>query len=311
MKKVVKLNESDLLKIVNKVIKEKKNIVNEATVGLEPVLGPAIGTGTFFFDKGATVPNAWNKQKITDAMRKNLVAAVSECIDFNFNAIEKFFDDKVNKLPKFIKIMVKTDATGSDAENAAVGQGRLDYFTKLVEEAFLKAGYRADMAKSFVITNSDESYKPANVNRNLKDPSKVPGDPLLRSARVLLYQVEVRGLDTKGIQNVQGQLNAASSIMNTGFMDFVDEDQIVTAISQIETYSDILDLNDAIAAQRDSRFSSLEGFLNSQLFDDGDAMQTVARMLDDACVASNLPRETVRVVGDKISIPLKSKSRMR
>lgn len=309
MKKVVKLNESDLLKIVNKVIKEKKNLVNEAAVGPEPILSAPIGMGTFYFDKGATVPNAWNGKKINDAIRNNLVQAVSEGIDFNFRAIEQFFDDDINKLPKFIKIMVKTDATGSDAENAAVGQGRLDYFTKLVGDAFIKAGYRADMAKRFVIGNSDTDYQPAKVNRNLKDPSKVPGNPELRTARILLYQVEVRGLDTKGIQNVQGELNAASSIMNNGFIDLVDEDRIVTALSQIETYSDILDLSDAIAAQRDVRFRNLEQFLNSQLFDDPDAMQTVARMLDDACVASSLPRQTVRVVGDKISIPLNSKPR--
>jgi hypothetical protein len=307
MKKVVKLNESDLLKIVNKVIKEKKNLINEDAVGKEPILRGPIGTGTFYFDKGATVPNVWNGQKVTEAIRKNLVQAVSECIDFNFNAIEKFFDDDVNKLPKFIKINVGTDATGGDAENASVGQGRLNYFTKLIEDAFIMGGYRADMAKRFVIGNSETDYQPAKINRNLKDPSKVPGDQKLRFARVTLFQVEVMGLDTKDIQNVQGELNAASSIINNGLLDLVDEDRIEVALSAIKTYSDIIDLNDAIAAQRDSRFRSLEGFLNNQLSDDIDVLHSIADMLDQACIRSKLQRGTVRVVGDKISINLRAK----
>ena len=83
MKKIIKLNESDLLKIVNKVIKEKKNLINEDAVGKEPILRGPIGTGTFYFDKGATVPNMWNGQKVSEPIRKNLVQAVSECIDYN------------------------------------------------------------------------------------------------------------------------------------------------------------------------------------------------------------------------------------
>ena len=35
----------------------------------------------------------WNGQKVSEPIRKNLVQAVSECIDYNFKAIEKFFDD--------------------------------------------------------------------------------------------------------------------------------------------------------------------------------------------------------------------------
>ena len=307
MKKIVKLTESDLLRIVNKVIKEKKNIIKEAVVGKEPILKGPIGTGTFYFDKGATIPNAWNGQKITEAMRKNLVQVISEAIDFNFNAIEKFFDDDVNKLPKFIKINIGTDATGSDDENASVGQGRLNYFTKIVEEAFIKGGYRSDMAKRFVIGNSETDYQPAKVNRNLMDPSKVPGNQKLRTARLTLFQIDVMGLDTKQIQNVQGELNSASSIINTGFLDLVDEDRIISAIERLQTYSDITDLNSAIAAQRDSRFRTLEDFLNSQLFDDPSYMRTAARMLDAACQKSGLQKGTVRVVGDKISINLNAK----
>jgi len=307
MKKIVKLNESDLLKIVNKVIKEKKNVINEDAVGKEPILRGPIGTGTFYFDKGATVPNMWNGQKVTEAIRKNLVQAVSECIDFNFKAIEKFFDDDVNKLPVFIKINVGTDATGSDAENASVGQGRINYFTKLIEDAFIKGGYRADMAKRFVVGNSKSDYQPAKVNRNLKDPTKVPEDAKLRFARVTLFQVEVMGLDTKDVQNVQGELNSASSIINMGFLNLVDQDRIETALRGIETYSDIIDLNDAIAAQRDSRFRSLEGFLNNQLSDDIDVLHSIADSLDQACRRSGLQRGTVRVVGDKISINLRAK----
>jgi hypothetical protein len=307
MRKIIKLNESDLLKIVNKVIKAKKNLINEDAVGKEPILRGPIGTGTFYFDKGATVPNMWNGQKVSEAVRKNLVQAVSEIIDYNFQAIEKFFDDDVNKLPVFIKINVGTDATGSDAENASVGQGRIDYFTKLIEDAFIKGGYRADMAKRFVVGNSKSDYQPAKVNRNLKDPTKVPEDAKLRFARVTLFQLEVMGLDTKDIQNVQGELNAASSIINTGFLDLVDEDRIERALMAIKTYSDIIDLNDAIAAQRDARFNSLEGFLNSQLFDDMDTLHSIADTLDQACRRSELQKGTVRVVGDKISINLRAK----
>ena len=307
MKKIIKLNESDLLKIVNKVINEKKKLINEDAVGKEPILRGPIGTGTFYFDKGADVPNMWNGKKVSEAVRKDLVEAISECIDYNFQAIEKFFDDDVNKLPVFIKINVGTDATGSDAENASVGQARINYMTKLIEDAFLLQGDRPDMAKRFVVGNVKSDYQPAKVNRNLKDPTKVKEDPKLRFARITLFQVDVMGLDTKDIQNVQGELNSASSIINSGFLDLVDEDRIERALRGIETYSDIIDLNDAIAAQRDVRFSSLEGFLNSQLFDDMGILNSVAGTLDQACKRSGLQSGTVRVVGDKISINLRAK----
>ena len=90
-------------------------------------------------------------------------------------------------------------------------------------------------------------------------------------------------------------------------MDLVDEDRIERALRGIETYSDIIDLNDAIAAQRDARFRSLEGFLNSQLFDDMDTLNSIAGTLDQACKRSGLQSGTVRVVGDKISINLRAK----
>ena len=90
-------------------------------------------------------------------------------------------------------------------------------------------------------------------------------------------------------------------------MDLVDEDRIEMALRDIETYSDIIDLNDAIAAQRDSRFRSLEGFLNNQLSDDIDVLYSIADSLDQACRRSGLQRGTVRVVGDKISINLRAK----
>jgi hypothetical protein len=185
--------------------------------------------------------------------------------------------------------------------------GVVGSIVNIIEDAFIKGGYRADMAKRFVVGNSKSDYQPAKVNRNLKDPTKVPEDAKLRFARVTLFQLEVMGLDTKDIQNVQGELNAASSIINNGLLDLVDEDRIEVALSAIKTYSDIIDLNDAIAAQRDSRFRSLEGFLNNQLSDDIDVLYSIADTLDQACRRSELQKGTVRVVGDKISINLRAK----
>jgi hypothetical protein len=111
-------------------------------------------------------------------------------------------------------------------------------------------------------------------------------------------------MDTKGIQGVQGELNSASSIINTGLLDFVDEDRIVRSLLGLETFSDIKDLDDAIAAQRDARFNGLESFINSQLFDDKDAMRTIATHFMRIAKVSGKQSDTVRMVGNNISIGL-------
>jgi len=170
----------------------------------------------------------------------------------------------------------------------------------LVEGALRGMGIREDIIKSFIIADIDAKYSPSKLDTKFYDASKVSPNAFERFGKIEINQVQIRGNDTRGIQKVQGSLNKASSIINTWLGDNVDSKTISNSISQLETYSDIQDLDRALKAQGDWR--GLEDFLNDQLSNYPRTLSHIASYLDQCAQASQKQSGTVRMVGDKISI---------
>ena len=304
MKKLIRLTESELTALVKKILNE---------VAEEPVLDKKNKIfGTFFFGEGKTKPSGFNGGPVTQAGVDYLIKEMAMFIKDSgtLKTLQNFSSSKVGvyknaQIPKFITLAIGTSHTGSGETNSNVAQGRFNFLSGMVMKAFDLLGVDSSIARSVVITSSDSAYRPSNLDKNFFDPKKVNPEDIERYGAITITPLITKGNDTRGIQGIQGELNSASSIINTGFLDFVDEDKIVRSLLNLETFSDIKDLDDAIAAQRDSRFSGLESFINTQLFDDKDAMRLIASHFIDLARVSGKQRDTVRMVGsNKISIGL-------
>jgi PPE-repeat protein len=298
------ITESQLARLAKKIVAE--------AVGKEPILDKKNKIfGNFFFGEGKTKPSSFNGRPVTQADVDYLVKEIAMFIKNSgtLDTLQNFSRGKVGvsknaEIPKFITLSIGTSHTGSGETNSSVAQGRYNFLAGMVMKAFDSLGVDSAIAKSVVITSSDSAYRPSNLDKNFFDPKKVNPDDIERYGAITITPLVTKGMDTRGIQGVQGELNSASSIINTGLLDFVDEDKIVRSLLGLETFSDIKDLDDAISAQRDSRFNNLESFINTQLFDDKDAMRTIATHFMRIAKASGKQSDTVRMVGNDISIGL-------
>ena len=293
MAKVIKLTETKLKEIIQKMINE---------VAPEPVLGQWFLMGHFLFGEGQTTPTYLNGGKIGAGSTKRIMDQIKQKMmaDGTLQAMERFYDSEKFHIPKFIKISVGTSHSAGPSENARVAQGRANYLMGLVEGALRGMGIREDIIKSFIIADIDAKYSPSKLDTKFYDASKVSPNAFERFGKIEINQVQIRGNDTRGIQKVQGSLNKASSIINTWLGDNFDAKTISNSISQLDTYSDIQDLDRALKAQGDWR--GLEDFLNDQLSNYPRTLSHVASYLDQCAQASQKQSGTVRMVGDKISI---------
>ena len=297
MKKTIKLTESELTALV-------KRILNE--VAEEPIMDHTEQIATvMFFDEGKTIPSyGEGGQKFTKQLYTGSVDALAQFLSRDsstLSTIEKFYDNPTMKLPKFISLNIGTSHSGTGEKNADVAQGRLDFLMNIVMKAFDKLGLDSSVAKSLVITNTNAKYKPNKLNQ-IYDPKKVKVGPFDRFGFIAVTPLKTKGNTIDGIQNIQRNLNNASSAVNTFFVDGVNETKVVFYIKRLGTFSDIEDLSKSINAG--GNWNSLEDFLNDQLFDDPSEMREIAMHLQKLAIASQKQKDTVRLVGGKISIGL-------
>ena len=301
MKKVIKLTESELTALVKRVIKE---------VAEEPIMDHAEQIAAMmFFDEGKTIPSYGEAgQKFSNQLYAAYVDTLAQFLSRDsetIKTIEKFYDNPTMKLPKFISVNVGTSHSGTGEKNAAVAQGRLDFLMGIVMKALDKLGLDSSVAKSLVITNSNAQYKPKKLNA-IYDPKKVKTNSFDRFGFIAVTPLKTKGNTTAGIQQIQKGLNNASSMVNTVFVDGVDEVEVLRFIQRLETFSDIQDLSKSIDAG--GKWNSLEEFLNDQLFDDPEEMRKIANHLKKLALNSQKQYDTVRLFsspnGYKISIGL-------
>jgi len=296
MKKTIKLTESELTALV-------KRILNE--VAEEPIVDNSDRRfGTFGFPAGPKKATTLHGLPITDA---NVASLKQQMADFIKNSgtlatITKFRGNTKFPIPKFITIHVGTSSSGSGKDNAEAAQFRINYLYQFVKSALDQHGVDDAMIQQIITTDTNAKYTPTNLDKNMFDAKKIKADPHEQFGYISVNALNTKGLGTGGIQNVQRGLNRGSSVVNTWAVDGVSEDIIVKNIQKLQTYSDIVDLSNSINAG--GNWNSLEDFLNDQLFDDIYEMREIARHLQKLALASQKQKDTVRLVGGKISIGL-------
>jgi len=296
MKKTIKLTESELTALV-------KRILNE--VAEEPIVDNSDRKfGTFGFPAGPYDATTLHGLPLT---KSNVVSLKQEMANFikssgTLATLQKFRGNTNFPIPKFITIHVGTSSSGSGQANAKAAQYRIDYLYRFVKSALDQFGVDDAIIKQIITTNTNAKYTPTQLDKNFFDKNKIKADPYEQFGYISVNAVKTKGLDTGGIQNVQRSLNSASSDVNNIFVDGVNEEKVVFYITRLQTFSDIQDLSKSINAG--GNWNSLEDFLNDQLFDDTYEMREIARHLQKLALASQKQKDTVRLVGGKISIGL-------
>jgi hypothetical protein len=271
----------------------KKQYLKEDVEGLEPILSQIYIPFTQYLPKGSAVTDT----KLVDTF----VNSVKKVIISNKPTIEKFLNSTSRPIPKFIKIEVGTDSTGSEKNNVDVANARLKEAKRIIKKAFTdsKVGYYDTQIESWI--TSSQNYQPSKLNKNVYDKNKVGDNPKERYIKIKFY-----GLSTMG-KNVD-QITSIEKNADNAYVDLlglnIDEDEIARQICKLETYSDITDLNKRF--QADS-YGSLQGFLNSKMYDvllsNSEQRNRIKGCLNSASSRSG-KGNVAQIVGDQFTIDL-------
>jgi hypothetical protein len=296
MKKVIKLTEADLNKLIQKVLME--------TVGEEPIISQTGHQfGKFIFHSGQSYPFGYissgsgKKYTVSKSNEPEWIKNIADFVNSSgtYDTIKKYYRDEKYGIPKFIKIDVGTSVSGTKEQNADVAQKRYNFLTGLIAKALRTLAVGEDIIKQIVINCIESGYKPTGEDLNFSDKKRLRDKQEEMYAYIEIYPINVKGLKTGAIQNVQRGLNSASSMLaNIGWVyDGVEAQTIVNEIKRLQTYSDIQDLNNTINAG--GKWNSLEEFLNEQLQSHSTEMKLVAQHLMKCAVASQKQKDTVRM----------------
>lgn len=259
---------------------QSKTQIKEETLGLEPIVerdSPKKFTAKFYFNTGCPNYSCPNPQMMWIEKPSSLIFdGRKEQMPFQqifVQNLKKYFEyirlrpllvslnDKKIPLPNFIDIKV---ATSSElGNNQQVGDKRIEYVRKLLITVFKDLNLYTDKIEDLLVNASKTTYRPTGTDCEVIDCKTEKGKPYERIAEVSIYPFRMKGIS--GIGGVGGRLIDASSDVNTWFIDLVDEQGIIKALEQLQTYSDLTDLNKFL---RDARKGTLESFLNDQLSDD-------------------------------------------
>lgn len=271
----------------------KKQYLKEDVEGLEPILSNIYIPFTQYLPKGSADTNK--------DLEKTFVDSVKKVIILNKPTIEKFLNNTSRPIPKFIKIEVGTDATGSEKNNVDVAQARLNKAKSIVKKAFddSKVGYYDTQIESWI--TSSQNYQPSKLNKNVYDKTKVGDNPRERYIKIKFYGLSTMGLNVDQITSVEKRANDA-------YVDLlelnIDEDEIARQICKLETYSDITDLNKRFQADE---YGSLQGFLNSKMYDvllsNSEQREKIKGCLNSASSRSG-KGNVAQIVGDQFTIDL-------
>lgn len=285
-----------LLKLKRELILESnKRLLGEDKLGIEPVIDKSEGAAGYqvFFEEG--------KDTITDSDKTMAAEHLAKEIITSLPTIEKFMSQ--GNIPKFITIGSGTSSTGSRDRNAELGRSRMEELKDIVFIAFDVVGdwsgkyVGKDVIEDLITTNSNSSYKPSDLNPIYDRNRSVPRD-MDRYGFVEISPLTTMGLNKTGIGGLEDSLIGAK-----GWNVDPDEEKIVNAIKKLETYSDIVDLDNELRNQ-----GGLEGFINSTITDgytewgsDTEEREDIVNAINNA--ASNSGKGKVaKIVGDVVSI---------
>lgn len=272
MKKIVRLSESDLYRIVAKA----KRGIYEAAPEPEPVPTDKSDTcsASFLFGEGETQ----FKPEISNLAKQ----FIKGCISSSIPTIKKFHNSGKFNLPALVTFYVGTSSTGDFRTNKQVAEKRMSYLTNLYLDVMGSFGIREDVAYKLLV-QSNKKYTPSKIDRDFYDPAKVKPQSAERICSIVISPITTMGNSNDSIGKLTGSLIDASSIINFWSVDNVDEDDILQGIKKLKTYSDIKDLNKALI---NARMGSLQSFLNQQLFDDVNIKSQIINILNNAASRS-------------------------
>ena len=268
--------------------------MQEAVTGLEPVFTPKRDSyvQSFYFAEGETDDS--RTMKIDGKIYPSLSTGgidmdeikkwMKESISPSIPTIQKFINNTATPLPPIIQFHVGTSSTGSAQQNAAVAAARMKFLTDLYLGVMKELSISPDIAYK-LMTAAPKGYDPSKVDKNFFNTKTLKPDLFDRIGQIIINPLTTMGNTPGQIGNIGGKLIDASSIINTWVGDNVDEKAIVDGIRNLQTYSDITDLNTALI---NSRMGTLEEFLNKQLANnDALELSQIVTMLNTAATRSN------------------------
>lgn len=286
------------MKILNFMQFVNENITMQEAAGPEPVLTPADDSLTlrFLFDEGRT------SLSVGTQSREDILASIkkwmTDKIKLSIPTIKEFIDKPATPLPAFIQFYVGTSVTGSSDANAKVAKGRMDFLNNLYLEVMNDLKIRPEVAYQLLV-NAPKNYTPTRTDIKFYDATMLPSNALERIGEIIINPITTMGLNSNEIGKIEYKLISAS----TWFSSFIDgdEDLIDKVINQLQTYTDIIDLNNSL---KNANQGTLEEFLNKQLGSEDYSQRTsIINAINRASNRSN-KGNIAKSVGEKISILL-------
>ena len=260
------------------ILESNKRLLGEDKLGLEPVIDKSEGAAGYqvFFEEGKDTISDSDKTMAAEHLAKEIITSLP--------TIEKFMSQ--GNIPKFITIGSGTSSTGSRDRNAELGRSRMEELKDIVFIAFDVVGdwsgkyVGKDVIEDLITTKTNTSYKPSDLNPIYDRNRSVPRD-MDRYGFVEISPLTTMGLDKKSIGSVGDKMRSADGYV------YEDEEAIVKAIKELETYSDIVDLDYELRNN-----GGLEGFINKTIKDgftdmgsDTEEREDIVNAINDA--ASN------------------------
>jgi len=258
MKRIIKLNENDLRRIVKRVISE----AGEKMMKPEPVSTGVIYQGTFAFDEG--------KANMTKETRDSLVNQIKKIIKPSISTINKFHNGPFT-LPQMFEVNVGTSSTGTPQANAQVARARKTLLEGIIKEALRSFDIREDIIEKIYSLQSKSYYAPSKLDFNFYDSKKVKPNDKERFGILKIMPIKTMGLDDKALSTASYKVqspdvrrsrtikNPESLINLWGLIDpgttteyYIEPDQesIYAGVQMLKTYSDVEDLNDQLENAR-------------------------------------------------------------
>jgi hypothetical protein len=249
MKKIVRLTESDLARIVKRIISEAARP--------EPIVQYVDAIQIPFKEGGSG--KEFSQQQI-DSWIKQIQAVVKQ----NISVIGYFLDrrDSGFRLPQFIQYTIGTSSTGDDRVNSRVARERETFINNILRKALSvmdSSGRALDEEQiQKYITNAQGEYNPTELAKGMSRKRSIP-DPNERMGYIVFQAYDVEGLDTGGIQRASDQMASGEGSYFLGLGDY-DPQKILNGLRGLRTFSDIQDLNQELRQR-----GGLEEYLNDQL----------------------------------------------
>jgi hypothetical protein len=248
MGKIIRLTESDLLKIVKKVIKE-------SALSPEPMLTGADCVAAVHFSENEVTVSPSSKGEITEFIKTCLTTSLQTIL--RFQPDNQRFTGSYFPIPTIIELYAGTSSTGSDEVNAKKGQGRLIALENIAKQALRDLKLSETTILRVLTTNTTKTYRPSEIDRHINRKTTRP-DPNERICYIKVNEVTTRGLSKQKVGTLAMLLDTYGDQFD------VPEDKIVNVIKILQSYSDIEELNEYLA---NTEHGNLENFINNTIQD--------------------------------------------